>query len=48
MGITVREALQLGGLRQARVVAGEAGLDNVVKHVSVIEVPDAFPVVSGQ
>lgn len=41
IGITVREALKLGALRKARVVAGHEGLDNVIRYVSVIEVPDA-------
>ncbi|HHY94336.1 MAG TPA: hypothetical protein GX513_04900, partial [Firmicutes bacterium] len=40
-GITVREALKLGALKRARVVAGHGGLDNVIRYVSVIEVPDA-------
>jgi len=40
-GITVREALKLGALNKARVVAGHGGLDNIVRYVSVIEVPDA-------
>ncbi|OPL08198.1 MAG: hypothetical protein AVO33_01450 [delta proteobacterium ML8_F1] len=39
--ITVREALGIGGLRMGRVVAGHSGLENVVKNVSVIEVPEA-------
>jgi len=42
MRLTVREALQLGALTKAAVVAGHAGLDREVRHVSVIEVPDAY------
>ena len=41
MQLTLREALTLAEpLRQARVVAGEGGLDNVVGSVNVMEVPD--------
>jgi len=41
MHLTLREALTLAEpLRKARIVAGEAGLDNVVGSVNVMEVPD--------
>ncbi|AKX95587.1 transcriptional regulator [Moorella thermoacetica] len=40
MGITVREALKLGGLRRAKVVAGEAGLERIIKYVDILEIPD--------
>jgi purine catabolism regulator len=41
MRLTLREALTLAEpLRQARVVAGARGLDNVVRSVNVMEVPD--------
>lgn len=41
MQLTLRQALALAEpLRNARVVAGEAGLDNVVASVNVMEVPD--------
>jgi purine catabolism regulator len=41
MPLTLREAMTLvEPLRQARVVAGEGGLDNVVQSVNVMEVPD--------
>lgn len=33
--------MKLGALTRARVVAGQAGLDNIIRYVSVIEVPDA-------
>ncbi|MEW6080959.1 MAG: PucR family transcriptional regulator ligand-binding domain-containing protein [Bacillota bacterium] len=46
-GITVKEALNLGALTKARVVAGRGGLSNIVRHVSVIEVPDAVRWFSG-
>lgn len=41
MQLTLREALTLAEpLREARVVAGESGLDNVIRSVNVMEVPD--------
>jgi len=40
VGITVREALNIGILRQARVLAGARGLGRVIEHVDVIEMPD--------
>jgi PucR family transcriptional regulator, purine catabolism regulatory protein len=41
MTITVRDALQIGGLVQAKVLAGTAGLDKVIRAVDIIDVPDA-------
>lgn len=41
MGLTVRECLSIGALAEATLVAGAAGLDNVVEHVTVAEVPEA-------
>jgi PucR family transcriptional regulator, purine catabolism regulatory protein len=41
MTITVRDALQIGGLVEAKVLAGKAGLDNEIKAVDIIDVPDA-------
>jgi len=40
MGITVKEALKLPALRDARLVAGEACLENIIFSVNVMEVPD--------
>ncbi|MHB1627840.1 MAG: PucR family transcriptional regulator [Bacilli bacterium] len=40
MGVTVRAAMKVGGLRRCRVVAGEAGLDRSILYVTVMEVPD--------
>ncbi len=41
MQLTLREALTLAEpLREARVVAGEGGLDKVIRSVNVMEVPD--------
>ncbi len=41
--ISLNRALALPPLRQARVVAGAAGLDREVRHVNVMEVPDILP-----
>ncbi|QNB46323.1 hypothetical protein BR63_08355 [Thermanaerosceptrum fracticalcis] len=40
MGITVKEALKIGGLRTAKVLAGHGGIDREIKSVTVMEVPD--------
>ncbi len=39
-GITVREALKIGGLAKGHLVAGERGLERCIRYVDVIEVPD--------
>lgn len=39
MGITVRQALEIGALKQAKVVGGHQGLDNMVTFVNIMEVP---------
>lgn len=41
MAITVRDALKIGNLVDARVLAGSNGLDNVIRAVDIIDVPDA-------
>ncbi len=41
MAITVRDALKIGGLVEARVLAGKSGLNNVIRAVDIIDVPDA-------
>lgn len=40
LGVTVRRALQIGGLARGRVVAGLSGLDKVISYVDIMEVPD--------
>ncbi len=40
MKLTVREALQITPLKNASVLAGEAGLDREVRNVNIVEVPD--------
>lgn len=47
MGITVREALQIGELKNAKVVAGEKGLDRIVNFVLTMDVPDAAKWIRG-
>src|SRR5579859_859483 len=39
-GVSLREALALPALRNARVLAGAAGLGRAVRYVNVMEVPD--------
>jgi len=41
MAITVRDALQIGRLVEAQVLAGESGLDKEIRAVDIIDVPDA-------
>ncbi|MCG0276254.1 MAG: PucR family transcriptional regulator ligand-binding domain-containing protein [Thermosediminibacteraceae bacterium] len=38
--ITVRDAMNIGDLKKARIVAGEMGLDRRIRYVTVMEVPD--------
>lgn len=47
MAITVREALLTEGLVQARVVAGQHGVDNRVETITVLESPEIFPWLRG-
>ena len=47
VGIPLREALQVGPLSQAVVLAGEAGLDHIVSTVNVMETDDAFRFLNG-
>lgn len=43
MSITVMEALHIGKLGRARVLAGRRGLGRLIEHVDVIEMPDIRP-----
>ncbi|AHM58218.1 purine catabolism regulatory protein PucR (plasmid) [Peptoclostridium acidaminophilum DSM 3953] len=45
MEITVNDILKLDGFKNARVVAGESGMTNIVNNASLMEVPDIFPYV---
>lgn len=40
MGLTVRQALEIGKLQEAVVVAGRQGLDNQIFFVNIMEVPE--------
>ena len=39
-GVSLREALKLAPLQKTAVVGRAAGLDRIVRHVNVMEVPD--------
>ena len=41
MNLTVRDILSLGGLRDASIVAGNGGVNNIVDSISVLEVADS-------
>jgi sugar diacid utilization regulator len=41
MSISVKEAMNIGGLKKSSLIAGHNGIGNLIEHVSVIEVPDA-------
>jgi hypothetical protein len=47
-GITVKEALNIGRLKEGKVVAGEKGLDRIVSYVDILEVPDAINWLRGE
>lgn len=40
MGITLQNAMKIGGLRECRIVAGHQGLLNTINNVTIMEVPD--------
>ncbi|TBL69360.1 PucR family transcriptional regulator [Paenibacillus thalictri] len=42
MGVTIREAMQIGGLLRCKVVAGQSGLDRQIEYITVMEVPDVI------
>ncbi|MBL8055885.1 MAG: PucR family transcriptional regulator ligand-binding domain-containing protein, partial [Anaerolineales bacterium] len=46
--LTLRQALQLAVFEKARVVAGEGGLDRLIRRVHVVDIPDAEIHVYGQ
>ncbi len=43
MSITVAEALRIGAFRQCKLLAGASGINNVVRFVDSMEVPDITP-----
>ncbi|NOU92457.1 PucR family transcriptional regulator [Paenibacillus sp. LMG 31456] len=42
MGVSVKEAMQIGGLVNCKVVAGEKGLHRTIDYITVMEVPDVI------
>ncbi|MEK8130377.1 PucR family transcriptional regulator ligand-binding domain-containing protein [Paenibacillus filicis] len=42
MGVTVKDAMRIGGLAHCRVVAGEKGLHRTIDYTTVMEVPDVI------
>jgi PucR family transcriptional regulator, purine catabolism regulatory protein len=47
VGITVRDAMLIGGLTECKVIAGKKGLDREIEYVSVMEVPDVIQWLKG-
>lgn len=47
MSITVKEALEIGGLKDCKVVAGFNGLNRKIEHVTVMEIPDVVSWLKG-
>ncbi|MDD4571731.1 MAG: PucR family transcriptional regulator ligand-binding domain-containing protein [Clostridia bacterium] len=47
MGISVRDALKIGALANARLVAGVSGLDREIEHITMMEVPEAVQWIKG-
>ncbi|MDN4075990.1 hypothetical protein [Fictibacillus terranigra] len=41
MSMFVKEAMNIGGLQKAKIIAGHSGVDKLIEHVSVIEVPES-------
>ncbi len=48
MGITVEDAMKIGGLTKSKVVSGHSGLKNIIKYVSVIELPEVDDWIRGE
>ena len=47
MGIPLKQLLNVGGLRNCKVVAGHKGIDKIVKNVTIMEVPDIIKWLKG-
>lgn len=43
MSLTIRDALNFGGLKKCKLVAGSKGLSNIILHVNSMEIPDIEP-----
>lgn len=48
VGITLKEALKIGGLKEGKVIAGEKGLNRIVSYVDILEVPDMLGWLRGE
>ena len=48
MGITVKEAMKIGSLSNARLIAGANGLDREIEHITMMEVPEAVQWLKGK
>ncbi|GMA65098.1 PucR family transcriptional regulator ligand-binding domain-containing protein [Alicyclobacillus fastidiosus] len=48
MGVTVQEAMQVGGLSRCSIVAGANGIQTEIQYVTVMEVPDVIPWLKGR
>ncbi|MFA6807484.1 MAG: PucR family transcriptional regulator ligand-binding domain-containing protein [Eubacteriales bacterium] len=47
MELTVKDILKMDSLREARIVAGDWKIDNIVKGITIIEAPDIVEWLSG-
>ena len=43
MSLTIRDALNFGGLKKCQLVAGSKGLSNIILHTNSMEIPDIEP-----
>lgn len=48
MGITVKDALKIGALTNAKLIAGANGLNREIEHVTLMEVPEAVQWLKGK
>ena len=48
MGITVKDAMKIGVLANAKLIAGANGLDREIEHVTMMEVPEAVQWLKGK
>lgn len=48
MGITVKDALKIGVLSNAKLIAGANGLNREIEHVTMMEVPEAVQWLKGK
>ena len=43
MALTIKDALNFGGLKKCRLIAGKKGLSNIILHANSMEIPDIEP-----